>query len=178
MLTLALLWSVLIVPWLTLFLLKKDTVKRYFPVAVFTALLVTIVFEMAYSRDWWDLLLANVAWGNITNVPFVYGVFFVGTIWIFYLSYPNFWIYMLVNALIDALHIFLVSPFILQGRLYRLVRINELEVYSIMLTLAIAAYVYQRWQEGIFVNKKVPATKKDVEFEIRNPFKGNREKIR
>jgi hypothetical protein len=70
-------WSFLIVPWLSLLLLKREVVKRYMPVAIFTALLVTIYNELGPSL--------------ITFVPFVYGGFLVGTIWFFYFTFGKLW---------------------------------------------------------------------------------------
>lgn len=105
------LWSSLILPWLSLFFMKKESIKRYMPVAIFVSLLVTILFEVAYTFKWWVMLDKIAPWGNITNVAFTYGTFLVGTIWIFYFTYRKFWAYMVTNILIDGIFAFGLSRF-------------------------------------------------------------------
>jgi hypothetical protein len=89
------LWGSLIVPWLSLLLLKKEIVKRYMPVAIFTALLVTIYNELGYTYQWW--VVKERIFPIITYVPFVYGGFLVGTLWIFHITFGKFWLYLLTN---------------------------------------------------------------------------------
>ncbi len=67
------LWILLIAPWLTLFFMKKEGIKRYIPVTIFTVLLVTIIYEIAYTYRWWELEVNIVPWGHITNVSYAYG---------------------------------------------------------------------------------------------------------
>ncbi|WP_269083310.1 hypothetical protein [Ornithinibacillus contaminans] len=38
MLNQVILWGILIAPWLTLFFMKKDAIKRYMPVAIFASI--------------------------------------------------------------------------------------------------------------------------------------------
>jgi len=163
-----LLWIAWLVPWFSLLFLKQDVVKRYMPVSVFTALLVTIVFEIAYALRWWELTEWIVPWGFITNVSFVYGLFVVGTIWIFYFTYRNFWLFLAVNAAVDALQAFVFDG-LFEGRVYRLVRVNDFHVFLLMVGIAFVIYGYQRWQEGIFAGGG--QTPRSLEFGLRNPFR-------
>jgi len=165
------LWTSLFVPWLSLFFLKKNVVKRYMPVTVFTALIVTVVFEMAHALRWWEMLEWIVPWGYITNVSFVYGLFAVGTIWIFYLTYGKFWWYLALNVGIDALQAFVFHRFF-EGRIYRLVRLNELQVFLLMVGISVVIYVYQMWQEGIFAKEELP--RGSLEAGLRHPFRRKR----
>lgn len=146
------LWSFLILPWPTLLFLGKESIKRYMPVAVFVSLLVTILFEAAHALKWWVMIDQIVPWGYITNVSFVYGIFLVGTIWIFHFTFRNFWIYLVTNVIIDGLFAFVLNNFF-EGRIYRLVNFNELQVFLLMIGLALTIYVYHRWQEQIFQRK-------------------------
>lgn len=142
------LWATLLLPWPTLIFLGRKSVKRYMPVAVFVALLVTILFEAAHSLKWWELIDQIVPWGYITNVSFVYGIFLVGTIWIFHYTYRNFWLYLLVNVVIDGLFAFVLSNFF-EGRIYNLVNFNQFQVFLLMTGLSLVIYGYQRWQEEV-----------------------------
>ncbi|WP_309118899.1 hypothetical protein [Paenibacillus sp.] len=164
-----LLWIALVVPWFSLFFLKKNVIKRYMPVAVFTVLIVTVVFEIAHALKWWKMLEWIVPWGYITNVSFVYGTFAVGTIWIFFFTYRNFWMYLATNAAVDALQAFVFDN-LFEGRVYRLVRLNDVHVFLLMMGISLIIYVYQKWQEGIFAKDAFPSRSMEVGF--RNPFRG------
>ncbi|MFD1039243.1 hypothetical protein ACFQ3N_12695 [Virgibacillus byunsanensis] len=145
-----LLWMSLIAPWLSLFLMKTGAIKRFMPVAIFVTLLLMIIYEIAYTYDWWKLKEYILPWGYITHGSFAYGLFLVGTIWIFYFTYHNFKIYMITNIIIDAMFAFVFLPLTNWLGINELIKISNWGVYLIMLTLAVIIYLYQRWQEGIF----------------------------
>jgi hypothetical protein len=42
-----------LLPWLSLFFASKETIKTYMPVTIFTSLLMTIIFQIAYTYEWW-----------------------------------------------------------------------------------------------------------------------------
>ncbi|MBP1931903.1 hypothetical protein [Ammoniphilus resinae] len=153
-------WSSLILPWLSLFFMKKESIKRYMPVAIFVSLLLTILFEMAYTFQWWIMLDKIAPWGYITNVAFAYGAFLVGTMWIFYFTYQKFWVYMVTNIVIDGLFMFGLSHFF-EGRLYNLVNMGRFGVFLLMLFLAVIIYGYQVWQEGVIKNPERQPTEKE-----------------
>ncbi|WP_171642680.1 hypothetical protein [Paenibacillus phytorum] len=94
-----LLWSGFVLPWLSLFLMKKKSIYRYMPVCIFSALLVTIVYEIGYTYKLWILKDAIVPWGYVTNTAFAYGIFLVGTMWVFHFTFGRFWLYVVANLL-------------------------------------------------------------------------------
>lgn len=116
--------------------------------AFFTSLLVTIIFEIAYTFQWWVIFEQLAPWGHITNVSLVYGAFLVGSIWILYLTYGKFWLFLLTNLVVDGLFMFGISRFF-EGKLYDLVNISRTEVFVLMLGFSILMYGYQASLEGI-----------------------------
>ena len=145
------LWLSFILPWFSLFFMKKDAIKRFMPVAIFVSLLVTILFEVAYVFKWWVMLDWITPWGYITNVAFTYGAFLVGTMWIFHFTYKKFWIYLMTNIIIDAIFMFGISHFF-EGRIYQLVNMSRWGVFWLMIGLAVTIYGYHAWQQDIFKN--------------------------
>jgi hypothetical protein len=147
-------WSFLIVPWLSLLLLKREVVKRYMPVAIFTALLVTIYNELGYTFQWWIVKQTIFPW-IITFVPFVYGGFLVGTIWIFHFTFGKFWLYMIANIVIDFLFMFPINyVFEKKLELYKLIHQDSWDVFFIFIGIAVVIYVYQVWQEGVLIDRE------------------------
>lgn len=141
------LWLLLIVPWFTLLFMKKEGIKRYTPVTIFTSLLVTIVYEIAYTYKWWDILVTIVPWGDITNVSYAYGIFFIGTMWIFYLTYDKLWIYLITNIVVDGIDAFLVRQFMESRNIIHYVNINKLNLFFVMFGLSLIAYIFNVWYE-------------------------------
>jgi hypothetical protein len=154
MITKAILWSMLILPWLSLLLMKRDGLKRYTPVAVFTALLVTITYEIAYVYEWWVIDTSIVPWGNITNLPNAYGLFFVGTLWIFYLTYRHFGLYLLVNTAFNWVFAFPAMAFFDAVGIKHYVNMTPWVLWAIGVVQSLVIYGYQKWQEDIFVKPK------------------------
>jgi hypothetical protein len=147
------LWALLIVPWLSLFFLKKESVNRYMPVAIFTALLMTIYNELAYTYKFWELKVE--IFPQVTAaVPFVYGAFLVIVIWIFHYTYGRFWVYLVTNVVLDFLFAFPLNYFFEKIlRLYELIHHNSWIVWGVFIVLSILIYGYQVWQEGVLKQK-------------------------
>ncbi|GAA4714777.1 hypothetical protein [Brevibacillus fulvus] len=140
----------LVVPWLSLFWLDKQTIKRYMPVTIFTALLMTIIFQIAYTFKWWTIHQSIVPWGYMIDVSFAYGIFTVGTLWIFVLTYRKFWIYLLTNVAMDAIFAFVVFPLLDKTGVATLHKISAWQYFLVILAISLLIYGYQAWQEPIF----------------------------
>jgi len=148
--------SMLILPWLTLFLIKKHSIKRFMPAAILASLLVTIVFEIGYLYDWWKVQVKIAPWDEITSVPLTYGVFLVGTIWVFYFAFDRkFWVYMLTNILMDGFYSFIVLNILIRFGIYKLVNMGNLGIFMLMILIAVIVYTYQKWQDSIMKSKLV-----------------------
>ncbi|MUK90643.1 hypothetical protein GMD78_20010 [Ornithinibacillus sp. L9] len=145
-----LLWLMIIIPWISLLFIKKHSLKRFMPVAIFASLLVTIVFEMGYVFEWWIVQEKIVPWGHITSFPLTYGVFIAGTIWIFHFTFnKSFFIYILSNAIVDAIYAFVGLNILIYFGIYELNNMGHFGIFVIMVILAVIIYFYQKWQDNI-----------------------------
>ncbi|WP_052486944.1 hypothetical protein [Gordoniibacillus kamchatkensis] len=162
----ALMWGMLVVPWISLFVLKPASIRRFMPVSIFAALIVTIVFEIAHAFRWWTILdkAIIVPWGYITNTAYTYGFFLIGTLWIFKFTYRRFWLYMLTNLVIDGVFQFGLDPLFARAGFYRFENITHWQTFLIMIGVAVLLYLYQMWQEGS-ISREVK--KQDDPFELR-----------
>jgi hypothetical protein len=149
------LFAMLILPWLTLLFINKHSMKRFMPVAILASLLVTIIFEIGYVYNWWKVQIEIAPWDEITSVPLTYGVFLVGTIWIFHFTFDRkFWIYMLTNILIDGFYAFIALNILIRFGIYKLVNMGNLGIFMLMIFLAVIIYPYQKWQDSIMNSKQ------------------------
>jgi hypothetical protein len=146
------LWVMMIVPWFTLFFLKKLKIKRFTPVGILASFLMVLYNVVAYNEKHWTIKVTIIPWLKPLFVPGVLSVFLVVTIWIFYFTYPRFWIYLTTNIVVDFM--FAVFPFhyILQNKLgvYELINITSWGRYLIFVIFSIILYGYQKWLEEVF----------------------------
>lgn len=149
-------YILLVVPWFSLILMKNDNIRRFTPVVILTALIVTITHEIAYSLHWWELPDHITPWGNITGICYSYGSFLVGTIWIFNFTYGKFWLYFLANLVVDWLWAYPIIHFLGSWNVFQYVNFKEWNVWMLALSQGLVIYLFQMWFEKTFELKKEP----------------------
>ncbi|MFJ5760521.1 hypothetical protein ACIQAA_15605 [Neobacillus sp. NPDC093182] len=134
--------SLLLIPWLTVFFIPKNVFKKYTPVAIFASLLVAINCMFSVPFKWWTVkggLLNKV----INDLSFILGPFFIGTIWIFRLTFGKFWLYLLTNSLMDLFLAFPINWLMQKLKVYKLVNFKSIHVFLISIFFALIIYPYQ-----------------------------------
>nr|WP_092067466.1 hypothetical protein [Dendrosporobacter quercicolus]NSL46604.1 hypothetical protein [Dendrosporobacter quercicolus DSM 1736]SDL57135.1 hypothetical protein SAMN04488502_101237 [Dendrosporobacter quercicolus] len=148
------LWASVILPWLSIFFLKKEDLKRYMPVALFGSLITTFFMEIGISLGWW-VPHENI-FPLINMPPISYSAYLVGIIWIFKFTYGNFLKYLAANVLIDlVLSFFILSWFSRRGIVD--IHISDLQMLLLSTIIAFFLYAYQCWQESDMAIKCTPA---------------------
>lgn len=143
-------WSMLIVPWLTLFFMKKEDIKRFFPVAVLSALTSVIIHHVGNSLQWWEQI--------DLNYPFVIPFYLLGlhpviTMWIFKFTYRKFWLYVVVEAVMNmGFNTLFLGWFLIKMGMRQIGNMSPFVAFFITMAHGLVLYVYQIWQEGIFVS--------------------------
>ncbi|WP_430487360.1 hypothetical protein [Priestia flexa] len=137
-----------IISWISIRFIPKEQVKKYTPVSIFTSLIVSLTFVMATDFGWWKLKKPVIPGLKSINVFYVFGAFFVGTIWIFKLVYKiGFLPYLITNALIDSFFVYIIVPFaekIGVGKRY----ISKTFILGLMLSASLIIYGFQKWYEA------------------------------
>ncbi|WP_197431686.1 hypothetical protein [Lentibacillus sp. JNUCC-1] len=141
-------FSLLILPWFTLLLSDSKTRKTYMPVTVFTTLLMTIIFQIAYTYKWWVIHKQIVPWGYMIDASFVYGLFLIGTFWIFALTSHRFLLYTIVNLAMDAVMAFGVLPLLGVLGIAEYRNISAWQYFLVIYALSFVIYAYHRWQQS------------------------------
>jgi hypothetical protein len=139
-----------LLPWFTLFFARSETIRRFMPVTIFTCLLMTIVFQIAYTYDWWEIHEYIVPWGYMIDISFAYGVFAVGTFWIFRFTYHRFSLFILINFILDAFTCYVALPLLTILGIAEYKNIAPWQYLLIIFSLSFIIYYYQKWQEKIF----------------------------
>lgn len=163
------LWSLLLAPLASLLLMRRQSLKYYMPAAMFTALLVTIVHEIGFYYRWWVIQEAIFPWGYITSLPITFGVYFAGTLWIFYFTYPNSRNYIAANAVYDGVIAFVFIPFFLEPRgIVAYEALNPWMLWLLSVSQAFVIYGYHKWQEAALQPHPRPAAKRPVVIDMQS----------
>lgn len=134
--------GLLLVPWLTVFFIPKNVFKKYTPVATFASLLVAINCMLSIPFKWWKVkggLLNKV----FNDLSFILGPFFIGTIWIFRLTFGKFWIYLFTNTVMDLFLAYPVNWIMQKFKVYKLVNFKPIHIYLVSILFALVIYPYQ-----------------------------------
>jgi hypothetical protein len=144
------LWSFFLLPWISLFFMKNSAIRRYMPVALFATVINTIIYQIAHTYDWWKYQETLFSWDKVAQIHTVYGVFLVGTLWIFYFTFRNFRLYVIVNLIVDCIYSFGFRALWKKLNITTATgNLSSLEGILIMTIISISLYIYQMWQEGL-----------------------------
>lgn len=144
MLTHIFLWSMLILPWFLLLFLDTQRVKSYIPGGLVSALLLTIFFQF-YEK--YELVEVSKTIFPLTNTPpFVYGIYIVLPIIFLYFTFGNFWLYIIINTISDAIFAFGIINFYEYLGIYKMNDHLHFVIFINSIICATLIYLFQKWQ--------------------------------
>jgi len=163
------LWSMLVMPWLTLVFMKKDDIKRFMPVALFSAITSILVVEAGENLGWF--IYGEAAYPLRTHSYIIFGLNIVTTMWLFRFIYGRFWIYLVIDTVLNFGFIYLFHVYFLGSRgLFQEVGITPLLNALITTIDGVLVYGYQMWQEGIFVRSEKTSFRADLQPAAAKPL--------
>jgi hypothetical protein len=145
-------WSLLILPWLSLLFLDRTKLRRYMPVALLATVFSTLINQVGWEYHWWKYKPLFL-WDKVIPVYMVYGIFLVGTIWIFAFTFQRFWLYLIVNFLVDLFFGLVLGKLLTKLGIRTSGNLSISQDLLLMTVQGIILYGYQLWQEGMIVFK-------------------------
>lgn len=145
------LWSMLILPWLTLFFMKKEDIKRWMPLALFTMVTGTIIIDSGVGLGIFEIRENTYPLKEI--ISYNYGVLPVVTMWIFKYTYGRFWLCAVIELIFSVGFIRIIHPWLHRRGILVWTdpaAIGGLGAFVTTVVHFVSIYVYQMWQEGIF----------------------------
>ncbi|MGJ7922114.1 hypothetical protein [Neobacillus sp. LXY-4] len=148
----ALSFCILVVPWLTSPLLGKNSFVRFLPVATFVGYIFSFLSEIADEKKWWKV--KNALFPNFRlDFSYLLGLFFITTIWIFKLTFNNFFKYLFTNMAFDYFFVFHVVKFFTKVGVFEFKKMRPKHFYVLSVVTAIIIYFYQRLVERTIVHE-------------------------
>lgn len=138
------LWSMLILPWTTLFFFDKNDLRRFMPVAMLSIVITSILMETGITLGWWQV--KQTLYPLNQTLPYIYGLAPVVTLWLFKYTYKRFSRYLAVDTFINLFFAYLFTPW-LESRGIKDFNTGSLSLFLILTAITILLYIYQMWQE-------------------------------
>ena len=135
-------YLLLIIPWLSIFKLGRNTFFRFMPTIVFSDLVIALISELSREYNWWKVkhpIFPKLA----TDVSFVFGPFSVINFWIIKLTYKKLWLYLLTNIFADYLFAYPLTTIAEKLGIYRMIRMSRKQLFILSVVVAICNYMYQ-----------------------------------
>lgn len=145
------LWSMLILPWFTLFFMKKEDIKRWMPMALFTMVTNTIIIDSGVGLNIFQIHENTYPLKEM--ISYNYGVLPVGTMWIFKYTYGKFWLCAFIELIFSIVFIRIIHPFLHHRDILVWTNPTAIGGFGAFVTTAIhfiCIYLYQMWQESVF----------------------------
>lgn len=143
-----LLWLQLVLPWLSTPLLGKKSFKRFLPAAIFISLFVHYESKLAKKRKWWwyyERIHPKVPGG----FTLTWGPFLVGSMWILKYTYGKFWIYTMLNIIIDSGFTYILTESLKKFGIASLVRMKKYQLSLLFFFKSLLLYGFQYMKEKI-----------------------------
>lgn len=132
----------MLLPWLSVPLLGKQSFRRFLPGAMFICLWISIESILAKKRVWWgfyEKLIPNV----MGELPFLVGPFFVGSLWILKFSFGNFLRYLLMNFITDITFVYPGMITLKRLGIVSLVRMKHYQMGILFMCKSVLMYGFQ-----------------------------------
>ncbi|PLS09589.1 hypothetical protein [Neobacillus cucumis] len=143
-----------LISWFSVFLIPKNDFKKFTPVALFATVLLLIETILSVPFKWWTVKGGPLK-KAVNDFSFIFGPFFVGTIWIFRFTYGKPLIYMITNVLMDAFLAYPVSWVMQKLNVFKLVKFKPKHIFFTAIIYALVIYGFQMViSHSRFKNKK------------------------
>jgi len=143
-----LLWVMVIVPWLSLFLMKKKDIRRYIPAGLFSSFLLVILQEVGVANSWWYFRETIYPLGVFT--PFTESIDLILPMWVLKYTYGRFRYYILVQILGNVGFFFFLLPWYASRGIMSWPAYAGLIAFSFSVVINLLVYRFHMWQEGVF----------------------------
>jgi len=143
-----LLWSMVIIPWLSLFFMKKEDIRRFMPAGLFSSFLLVILQEAGVANNWWYFQETIYPFAVFT--PFTESVDIILPMWVLKYTYGYFWRYILVQSVGNVGFFFVLLPLFASRGIMSWPASAGLIAFIFSMGINLFVYRFQMWQQGVF----------------------------
>lgn len=141
---------IIVIPWLSLFIVGKRNVKRFAFAGIFIVLVDLIDHAIGKKRKWWRFYNKSKSF-FVNEVPIVIGLYLPVSIWTLTLTYGEFKKFVKLNAIADAIFTFSIMKVLKKYKIVTLQRLNSVEflifIHVKAYLLYLVQYVVENWRD-------------------------------
>jgi hypothetical protein len=136
----------LFLPWFSIPLLGKKTIKRFWPAGLFISFILVLENILAEKRRWWQFY--QTLYPKLPGIfPLIFGPFLIGSMWILKFFYGRFNLFLIVNLAVDSLFTFLVTNQLQRWGIASLVRLKKYQLSLLFFIKSLLLYGFQYCKE-------------------------------
>lgn len=140
-----LLLAILIVPWLTIPFVGRDSLRRFMPAAIFIAIVTKIMDSFGEKRKWWRFYHGISLFNSMDFMNL--GPYMVSSIWLLKVTYGKFLSYFVSNKIMHFLFIIFGLRYIGAHKIFTLKKMNKFQYWTTHMVRAFALYAFQFFKE-------------------------------
>ena len=145
--------GLLILPWLTVPFLGRNSFKKYLPAVIFMGTVTTALDLFGEKKKWWRFYKGIPPLKSMNF--FNWGPYFVSSLWILKMTYGKFPLYIISNMILHICFIYLGGiKFVNYFKIFNLKKFTKFQYFAIDFLRALILYGYQ------FINNFSHNTKK------------------
>jgi hypothetical protein len=139
--------AMLILPWLTLPLLGRNTFKRFLPGALFICGFTKILDIIGQRNNWWKFYKGIPPMNSMDF--FNLGPYFASSFWVLKWTFGKFLLYLLFNTIFHILFILVGLKYTKQYKILSLVKLKKFPYLVLHFFRALLLYAFQYIKENI-----------------------------
>lgn len=134
--------GLVVVSWLTVIYLPKKSIFKFMSVTFFSTSILLVESLLGISYKWWKVKGGKKAFTHNT-LSFIFGPFFVGNLWIFHLTYGKFWLYTIVNLIMDFMLAYPLNKLFRALKIYKLKKFKPIHLFLTAFPYSLINYGFQ-----------------------------------
>lgn len=129
--------------WGSIYFMPKESIKRYMPVSILSALItVSVTFAGCHYNFWKVIGGKKTRMWNLLTI--VLALFPLGNLWIFHFTYRKFWMYILANLLNNVVYSYWIIPFLKKVKFIEYKKFSRWIHFIVAMAYSLILYSYQR----------------------------------
>jgi hypothetical protein len=133
--------ALLILPWLTVPLLGRNSFKKYLPAAIFMSTFTKALDIFGENKKWWRFY-KGIPPLNSMNF-FNFGPYLVTSLWMLKMTYGKFPLYLISNTILHILFTFIGLKYLKRYKIASLVKLTKFQYLPTQFIRALLLYSFQ-----------------------------------
>ncbi len=147
-----LLWSIVVLPWLTVFFLKEGNFRRFMPTALLAIVYSLIIVQAGGTLKWW---MVKETPYPLQSLPNVFSLNPVIIMWILQFTYGRFWIFLATEVVTNLIFTYgYLNYFMTIRNVFQFIRFSPFKLFIVITIISMLLYCFQMWQDGAFARQK------------------------